>query len=129
MVATLFASIVDPAILRLRGHYFAVASLVMAPVLRELVNSATGLTGWYGPQPAPARNRRHHARALLLLGHALACTWRCGRRHIAPAHQVRLLGIDTLLHKSVAFALSGLFTGLAGAIYATWIGYIDPTDV
>jgi branched-chain amino acid transport system permease protein len=44
MVATLFASIVDPAILRLRGHYFAVESLVMAPVLRELVNSATGLT-------------------------------------------------------------------------------------
>src|SRR4051794_9688477 len=33
LVASLFALLIGPAILRLRGHYFAVASLVLAPVL------------------------------------------------------------------------------------------------
>ena len=43
--ATVFSLMVGPAILRLRGHYFAVASLVLAAVLREITNAATGLTG------------------------------------------------------------------------------------
>ena len=30
-----------PAILHLRGHYFAIASLVVAEVLREIINGAT----------------------------------------------------------------------------------------
>ncbi|MFX9061733.1 hypothetical protein ABTN34_18330, partial [Acinetobacter baumannii] len=34
LAAALFALLVGPAILRLRGHYFAVASLVTAVVLR-----------------------------------------------------------------------------------------------
>ena len=41
----LFAALLGLALLRLRGHYFAIASLVVAEVLRELVNSATDLTG------------------------------------------------------------------------------------
>ena len=32
-------------LLRLRGHYFAIASLSLVEVLRELVNNATDLTG------------------------------------------------------------------------------------
>jgi hypothetical protein len=43
--AGLFALLIGPAILRLRGHYFAVASLVLAAVLREIVNGATSVTG------------------------------------------------------------------------------------
>ena len=45
IAALLFAALLGFALLRLRGHYFAIASLVVAEVLRELVNSATGLTG------------------------------------------------------------------------------------
>ena len=45
LLALLFAALLGLALLRLRGHYFAIASLVVAEVLRELVNSATDLTG------------------------------------------------------------------------------------
>jgi branched-chain amino acid transport system permease protein len=40
-----FAAALGRAILHLRGHYFAIASLVVAEVLREITNSATDLTG------------------------------------------------------------------------------------
>ena len=40
-----------------------------------------------------------------------------------------VLGVDALRAKVVAFVLSAAGAGMAGAIYAGWIGYIDPTDV
>ena len=39
-----------------------------------------------------------------------------------------VLGVNTLATKILAFAVSAGIAGLVGAIYATWIGYIDPTD-
>ena len=44
-IVALFAAALGRAILHLRGHYFAIASLVVAEVLREITNSATDLTG------------------------------------------------------------------------------------
>jgi len=45
LAALVFAGLLGLALLRLRGHYFAIASLVVAEVLREIANSATDLTG------------------------------------------------------------------------------------
>jgi branched-chain amino acid transport system permease protein len=39
------AALLGAALLRLRGHYFAIASLSLIEVFRELVNNATDLTG------------------------------------------------------------------------------------
>src|SRR6201987_2017779 len=39
------AGALGAVLMRLRGHYFAIASLSLAEVLRELVNNATDLTG------------------------------------------------------------------------------------
>ena len=39
------ACLLGAALLRLRGHYFAIASLSLVEVFRELVNNATDLTG------------------------------------------------------------------------------------
>jgi branched-chain amino acid transport system permease protein len=41
----LLAGLFGAVLLRLRGHYFAIASLSLVEVLRELVNNATNLTG------------------------------------------------------------------------------------
>jgi branched-chain amino acid transport system permease protein len=40
-----------------------------------------------------------------------------------------MLGINTLRYKVVAFVLSAVFPGVCGGIYASWVNYIDPTDV
>ena len=40
-----------------------------------------------------------------------------------------MLGVNTTLYKVAAFMLSGVFVGVAGAIYASWVHYIEPPDV
>ena len=45
MIVIVFAAAVGRAILHLRGHYFAIATLVIADVLREVINGMTNLTG------------------------------------------------------------------------------------
>jgi branched-chain amino acid transport system permease protein len=40
-----------------------------------------------------------------------------------------MLGVSTTRYKTLAFALSAVFTGIAGAVYASWVNYIEPPDV
>src|SRR5260370_25975718 len=40
-----------------------------------------------------------------------------------------VLGINTPRYKVAALTLSAVFPGLCGGIYASWVNYIDPTDV
>ncbi len=144
VLAGLFAALIGPAILRLRGHYFAVASLVLAAVLREITNTAGPLTGGglglnipvSAGQDVTAQSRLYFfamfAAALITIGLAAAVLrsrlgWalRCIEQNEDAAV---VLGINATAAKTAAFALSALTAGFAGAIYATWIGYIDPTD-
>lgn len=144
LVAALFALLIGPAILRLRGHYFAVASLVTAVVLREIINSATNLTGGGMGMNLPARfsdvdllARLYYGVMVVLAVAAVATGFAVARSKLGWALRcieqnedaAVVLGIDTLFYKTFAFVLSGLIAGLAGGLYATWIGYIDPTDV
>jgi|GEM_PF-2716653 len=45
LLAFVFAFVLGVILLRLKGHYFAIASLATVEVLREVANSATGITG------------------------------------------------------------------------------------
>src|SRR5262249_20270562 len=45
LIAMLFAAFIGGAILHLRGHYFALATLVVAEMLREIVNTTPHFTG------------------------------------------------------------------------------------
>src|SRR3954453_11496288 len=45
VAALLFAAFLGGAILHLRGHYFAIASLIVAEMLREIVNTLPDFTG------------------------------------------------------------------------------------
>ena len=49
--------------------------------------------------------------------------------HSAERRRRDMLGINTLRYKIVAFVLSAVFPGVCGGIYASWVNYIDPTDV
>ena len=39
------------------------------------------------------------------------------------------MGIDTTTYKTIALCLSGAITGIAGAFYTNYMGYIDPKVV
>lgn len=133
-------------LLRLRGHYFAIASLAVAEVLRELTNAATDLTGGgMGlniPLSSGVTSIEAEARfffylmwGLLLLTLAIVI-WversklgfglRCIRQNESAAD---MIGVNATLYKSLAFAISGVFVAMAGVVYAGWVHYIEPPDV
>ncbi len=39
------------------------------------------------------------------------------------------MGINTTYHKVIAWAVSALFTSIAGALYAYWMSFIGPDEV
>lgn len=144
LLAAVFATGLGLAILRLRGHYFAIASLVVADVLREIVNSATSLTGGGMGFNLPilklgvdAQAKLFYylmlglalltvAAALLVNRHRLGFGLRCIKQNEDAAN---MIGIHTTVYKTIAFTLSAVFVGGAGAFYASWVNYIEPGDV
>jgi branched-chain amino acid transport system permease protein len=138
-----FAASLGFVILRLRGHYFAVGSFAIVEILRLGASSWHGLTGGGsglnvpilpgGPEFA-SRVFLYSMLALALVTFAVA-VWvdrsslgfglRCIRQNESAAS---MLGIDVDRLKIIAFALSAIFVGAGGAIYASWVSYIDPAD-
>lgn len=139
------AALFGAVLLRLRGHYFAIASLSLVEVLRELVNNATDLTGGGMGLNIPLTSGSGIladatffffamwglllATALVViavsiskLGFGLACI----RQNETASNMV---GLNATLYKSIAFGLSACFVSAAGGIYAAWVHYIDPSDV
>jgi branched-chain amino acid transport system permease protein len=145
LAAMIFAALLGLALLRLRGHYFAIASLVVGEVLRELVNSSTEFTGGgMGlnlpvPEVATLRGQADFfyydmlaltalafAATILVTHSKLGFGLRCIKQNESAAD---MLGVNTTLYKVAAFMLSAVFVGVAGAIYASWVKYIEPPDV
>jgi len=144
LMAAVFATGLGLAILRLRGHYFAIASLVVADVLREIVNSATKLTGGGMGFNLPILKLGVDAQAQLFFylmfvlaflttvsaayvnRHRLGFGLRCIKQNEDAAN---MIGINATIYKTAAFTLSAVFVGWAGAFYASWVNYIEPGDV
>ncbi len=142
--AGLFAVLLGMAILHLKGHYFAIASLVVAEVLVEIATSWTSLTGGGMGINLPVLRISVAAQAQLFFYAMLAAAvlafimnWLVGAGRIGFALQCirqnedasSMVGINTTRYKVIAFTLSSLFVGGAGAIYASWVFYIEPPDV
>lgn len=131
-------------VLRLRGHYFAIASLAFLVVLRELATNWVDLTGGGMGLNLPVLSSDIITQARLFFAAqfalaAIAVTiaalvsagrlgfaLRCLRQNEAAAG---MLGLDTRRSKAIAFALSAAIAGPAGAIYASSVFYIEPGDV
>ena len=131
-------------VLRLRGHYFAVASLMLGTILKEMTTGSSDLTGGgmgltiagAGGDPetlAAFSLRLSWGLAVLTVLLGAAIRWSrlgfgldCIRMNERAAAGI---GIDAQKLKTYAFTLSSVTSAIAGGIYAGWIGYIDPTDV
>jgi branched-chain amino acid transport system permease protein len=142
--ATLVAVVVGWLVLRLRGHYFAIASLAVVIILRQVATNWTDLTGGGMGLNLPvlhtgvlAQARLFFAAQAVLAALAVAAAWLVARSRVGFAlHCIRqnetasgMLGLDARRTKSAAFALSAAIAGPAGAIYASSVFYIEPSDV
>ena len=138
IVPMVFAAVIGLPILRLKGHYFAIATLGVAETMREVVYNVE-ITG-AGTGLVMPITRTPSLFFYLMLGILVAVTlvnvWLAHSRFGYGLVAIRededaaaAMGIDTARYKTIAFALSGAFAGLTGGVFAYWITFIDPDAV
>ncbi len=143
VLAVLLSIVVGWPLLRLRGHYFAIATIGVSEAFREIATNASQLTGGGMGMSFPVIGSIdqlyrgvYFAFAVLFLGSIalsqylvrsrLGHGWNAIRGDEEGAEAV---GINTTALKIAAWGISAALTGIAGAIYGIWVGYIDPGSV
>lgn len=142
-VTALFAAMLGFGLLRMKGHYFAVGSISIVEVLRLVASSWSGLTGGGeglnlpilpgGPEFA-GRVFLYAMLVVMVLAFMVTVGVDRGRLGFAlrcieqNEDAADMVGIDVTRSKTAAFTLSALFCGTVGAISASWVAYIAPTD-
>jgi branched-chain amino acid transport system permease protein len=135
VLAGLFAALVGLPLLRLKGHYFAVATLGVAEGLREVVINTPQLTGGgagitiptaAGVAPTPWLGNDGFYRlflgiAVVVVAVCLAVSASRTGYALRAIHQdedaAAAMGINTTVTKTVTFAISAALTGAIGAAY------------
>jgi branched-chain amino acid transport system permease protein len=138
-----FSVLLGYAVLRLRGHYFAIGSFATVELLRLIISSWSDFTGggdglnvpiFAGGPEVVGQIFLYIMLAIALVVFAVTVAvdrsrlgfgFRCIHQNEDAADMV---GVDTTRYKIIAFGLSAMFCGTIGAVYASWTNYIDPTD-
>ncbi|HEY0419002.1 MAG TPA: branched-chain amino acid ABC transporter permease, partial [Acetobacteraceae bacterium] len=148
LVGGLGALLVGWPCFRLSGHYYAIATVVVGEIGYLLflnwdyVGGATGVyvpfkgESWAAMQFRTDKLPYHYIAlafaaaawlaAWVIEGSRWGFSWRAVKDDVVAA---RSLGVRVFPSKMAAAAISGFFTGLGGAIYAQYVGYIDPDSV
>jgi len=146
-LATLVVALVSLAIgallLRLKGHYFAIGSIVLVELFRLIASSWSSVTGGGNGLNVPLLRWEPDdvglfilmvMLALMILAFAmnvvvkntrLGFGLQCIRQNEDAADMV---GVNTTKYKVAGFMLSTILCGTVGAVYASWVGYIDPSE-
>lgn len=143
-VCILFTLFFGVPLLRLKGHYFAIATLGLNEATRAIVDNLTELTGGGMGLSLPLRggdigvnNRYFYYIFLGTLAISILLTFVLSRSRFGYAcrtirsdeESAGSMGINTTFYKTAAWAISAAFTGVAGSVYAYWMSYIEPGAV
>ncbi|MDE2342253.1 MAG: branched-chain amino acid ABC transporter permease [Betaproteobacteria bacterium] len=135
LLAVIFALAIGLPVLRLKGHYFAIATLGLAEVVTAIVSNVpiagqnVGLV-----LPLLKSDVLFYELSLgLLLVATLTVFWLSRSRFGLGLIAIReneeaaaVMGVNTTRYKILAFMLSAALTSLAGGVYAYYITFIDP---
>lgn len=144
VVAVAIAAVVGVPTLRLSGHYFSMATIAVAELIRLVVTNtdylgaAVGLSG-----PTVPRNvfdlsfisaLPYYYLFLIVLAITLLITWWMTRSRMGfylrairdSERAARSLGAPAARIKLYAFTLSAALTSVAGSLYAMMFGFVDP---
>jgi branched-chain amino acid transport system permease protein len=145
LVTATMGLLVGALTLRLRGIFFSIATVAIAVICETVVVNWAYVGGARGTpvlQPAPAELFQTYTRLLFVLMALLAVlaagvaryvqvSWiGRGLRAIRDDEQAaESLGVPTLRLKLFAATVSGGLMGLAGAPFALYMGFIEPSSV
>ncbi len=143
-IAVLIAALIGVPTLRLSGHYFSMATIAVAELVRLIVTNtdylgaAVGLSGPTVPRTVfdlsftSALPYYYLFLAVLVL--TLLITWAMANSRMGfylraikdSERAARSLGAPASRTKLYAFMLSAGLTSVAGALYAMMFGFVDP---
>lgn len=148
LAAVLVSQVIGFPCFRLRGHYFAIATIAIGEIVQTLVINWDAVGGARGLQlpikPETFVNFQFHRAkwpyyyiALGLFAAVLAVTAWVERSRLGyyfraireDPDAAQSLGVPLTRYKLVAIALSAAFTALGGAFYAQYVLFIDPESV
>jgi branched-chain amino acid transport system permease protein len=144
LVAILIAALIGVPTLRLSGHYFSMATIAVAELVRvliinwEWVGGAQGISGPAVPRTVLDLSfisaMPYYYIFLAVLGAILFLTWRIEESRMGfylraikdSERAARSLGVAAGRYKLYAYMLSAGLTAVAGSLYAIMFGFIDP---
>ena len=142
--AFIFAAVIGPAILKLKAGYFAIATFAISQVIKELINNLTPITGGGMGLSLPIIELGivqmgryfYYAMALAAVFSTILVMiidrrpFGYGLKAIKEDEEAaEVLGINTMLYKDMAFAISAGMAALVGSIYAYWLTFIEPISM
>lgn len=143
-LSLLLAVLVGMPTLRLKGHYFSMATIALAELARIIVVNSPSLGGGVGISgPAIPRSMAdlsfisplpYYYIFAAVLAVLLLFTWWMGRARMGfylrairgQERAARSLGVPAQRYKLHALLVSAGFTSLAGSLYAVMVGFVDP---
>lgn len=139
-IGALLAAALGPPLLRLKGHYFAIATVALNAALAELVLNVGGITGGAQGIALPMSDLSPLALyrqvfVLMFIGAAVATAivaW-LARSKFGYAVRAskdsqdgaRAMGINTTAVRVLAWMMSGAVTAYVGGVWAYWINFIE----
>lgn len=142
IAAAVVAAILGPAVLALRGHYFAIATLGLGIAAADIaagwhyIGAASGIVTPLFPGAIGGRGKFFYYLLFLVAAFAF-CTlrWLYRTRFGVAINAIRddeekaeAMGIRTTRYKTAAWCISAFFLGLAGAVAGNLAGFIDPHE-
>jgi branched-chain amino acid transport system permease protein len=124
-------------VLRLKGHYFAIATLGVAQVMGAIVSNV----GFAGANiglvlPVVNDNVLFYELAFGLAVVATLVVWWISRSRFGfgliaireNEDAAAVMGVNTTPFKVLAFMIAAVLAGLAGGIHAYWLTFLDPAS-
>ena len=120
--------------LRLKGDYFAIATLGFAEAVRLLIENLERITG--GSRGIPSIPNKTNMLSIVPI--TLILVWvmrnyissRHGRNSIAVREDeiaAHAIAVNVFRYKQISFFVNGLLAGLAGGFLAHYVGFIQPS--
>ena len=134
LVSALSSFLIGYPTLRLKGDYFAIATLGFAEVVRLLVENLEKITG--GARGIPRITT--YTTLPVALGATVVALWvvanyvrsRHGRNCVAIREDelaAESIGINSFRYKQISFAINAALAGLSGGLLAHYVGFIQPS--
>lgn len=133
LLAALIAVLIGIPTLRLSGDYFAITTLASGEIIRVLITNIDYLGGPRGITGIPNKTNftwAYFTMVIIAIVIINLIKSSKGRAMISVRENEiasEAMGINTFNIKLLAFVIAAFFAGVAGSLYAHYVGFIEPS--